>query len=244
MKRVSHLINLGTLTAVLALALAAGCNNGGTRPLHAMRSDGDVRFAVGNYAEAADHYQQYVDVRPNEADIRYKLGQCYMELGRYREAKQNLQVAYDLKPDTEEYIDAYAESLMRAGENEQLFAFLTKVVNERGLAGDYLRLGEYGTKIGNADDAAAALITAAKLDGGVHAQYQIALAKFYEKVGDRTHEVERLRMAYFLGPHNDHVLARAKALGEVVGPTWGVRPMETDMGPSAADSGFPSGKAR
>lgn len=232
-----------TVAGVLG-ACVGGCESSGKRPLHSMQYDGDVRYEVKDYAGAADHYQQYVDVMPNVAEIRYKLGRCYLEMGDYRQAKQNLQVAYDLKPDTEEYIDAYAESLMRAGENEQLAAFLTKVVNERGRASDYLRMGEYGSKIGNADDAASALITAAKLDGGVTPRYQIALANFYQQVGDRTHEVERLRMAYYLAPHNAQVRERAAELGEIVGPTWALRPMEQELGQSAADSGAPAGTAK
>ncbi len=234
---------LGTgLIAVLVLG-SIGCQSG-HRPLHAMRRDGDVRFDVGNYEGAANEYQQYIDVRPDDAEIRYKLGRSYLEMGRFREAKQNLQVAYDLKPDTEEYIDAYAESLMRAGENEQLSAFLIKVVNERGRASDYLRLGEYSLKIGTVDDSLAALLTAAKLDGGVTPRYQLALAHLYQHVGDRTREVERLRMTYYLVPNNQEVRARAAELGEIQGPTWGLRPIEQDLGPSAADSGQPAGTAK
>ncbi|HLO40344.1 MAG TPA: tetratricopeptide repeat protein [Phycisphaerales bacterium] len=235
---------LTTLLAVVGLSTLAACSGSGNRPLHAMRADGDRGFDVGDYATAADHYQQYVDVKPSDADIRYKLGRSYLELGRYADARQNLQVAYDLKPDTEEYIDAYAESLMRSGEKEQLFAFLTKVVNERGKASDYLRQGEYGMQIGNADDAVAALLTAAKLDGGVNARFQIALAKFYQQVGDNAKETERLRMAYFLAPNNAHVRERAAALGQVLGPTFALRPLETQYGPSAADTGQPSGTKR
>lgn len=238
------LATLALLTAVAGGSLVGGCSSSGHRPLHAMEHDGDVRYDVHNYAEAADHYQQYVDVMPNNAEIRYKLGRCYLETGDYRQAKHNLQVAYDLKPDTEEYIDAYAEALMRAGENEQLAAFLTKVVNERGRASDYLRLGEYGRKIGNADDAASALITAAKLDGGVTPKYQLALAAFYKQVGDRAHEVERLRMAYYLVPNNEYVKTRGAELGEIMGPTWALRPLEQDLGQSAADTGAPAGTAK
>jgi tetratricopeptide (TPR) repeat protein len=236
--------NAAAIFAACSLATLVACSGSGNRPLHAMRADGDRGFDVGNFAVAADHYQQYADVKPSDADIRYKLGRSYLELGKYAEARQNLQVAYDLKPDNEEYIDGYAESLMRSGEKEQLFAFLTKVVNERGVASDYLRQGEYGMQIGNADDAAAALLTAAKLDGGVNARFQIALAKFYQQVGDNQREIERLRMAYFLTPNNAHVRERAAALGQVLGPTFALTPLETQYGPSAADTGQPSGTKR
>lgn len=242
----------GRLALILTLASAglsnlSGCKSGvnaGDRPLHAMRQDGDVRYDVGNYSEAATHYQQYVDAKPNDADIHYKLGRCYVEMGDYRRAKQHLQVAYDLAPDNEDYIDALADDMARAGENEQLSAFLIKVVNERGRASDYLRLGQYSMKIGTVDDAAAALLTAAKLDGGVNARYQFALARFYQHVGDQTHEVERLRMAYFLAPNNQEVRERARALGEIVGPTWALRPVEQEMGVSPTDTGQPAGTAK
>lgn len=231
------------LAAVAAATLLA-CSNQPARPLHAMRSDGDFRYDVGDYAGAADHYQQYIDVKPSDPEIRYKLGRSYLEMGMYREARQNLQVAYDMVPDDERYIDSLAETLLKAGENEYLYAFLTKVVNERGRASDYLRLGEYGSKIGNPDDAVAALFTAAKLDGGINARYQVALARFYAEVGDSINEVQRLRMAYYLAPNNAEVLQRAAALGEIVGPTWALVPTERGLGQSPADTGEISGTAR
>lgn len=232
------------LSATVAAVSALACSNQGNRPLHAMRADGDVRYDVGDFAGAADHYQQYIDIKPSDPEIRYKLGRSYLELGMFREARQNLQVAYDMSPDDERYIDSLAESLLKAGENEYLYAFLTKVVNERGRASDYLRLGEYGLKIGNPDDAVAALFTAAKLDGGFNAQYQIALARFYADVGDRVNEVQRLRMAYSLSPNNAYVLRRAAELGEIVGPTWALTPIERGLGQSPTDTGAPAGTAR
>ncbi|MCK6477668.1 MAG: tetratricopeptide repeat protein [Phycisphaerales bacterium] len=257
--------NRGSFGVVLvALVLGTGCVPGcqqgekpqvkegprgeegarGSRPLHAMRDAGDTFMSVGNYAQAADEYQQYADVQPSNADVRYKLGRCYMEIGRFREAKESLQVAYNLEPDNEAYIDAYAEALMRSGENELLFAFLTKVVNERGKATDYLRMGEYAAKIGNPDDAIAALLTAAKLDGGTNVRYQLALARFYKQVGDRSREVERLRMASYLAPNNQEIRLRAAELGEIIGPTWPLRPLEQELGPSADDRGIPAGRGR
>ena len=262
MKNVSNWCSSCVVLTAMALGLVAvpACQQGpkpqvkegprgeegdrGSRPLHSMREEGDKRMSVGDYAAAAAEYQQYADVQPSNADIRYKLGYCYMQVGEYRQAKESLQVAYNLEPDNEKYIDAYAESLMRSGEHELLFAFLTKIVNERGKAADYLRMGEYAAKIGNPDDAVAALLTAAKLDGGIHAQYQLALARFYQQVGDRSHEIERLRMATYLAPNNAEVKARADALGEIMGPTWPMRPLEQGLGQSADDRGVPAGTAK
>jgi tetratricopeptide (TPR) repeat protein len=200
----------------------------GTRPLHAMEKAGDLAFDAGNYADAAPHYQEYVDVAPNRARVRYKLGRSYAETGDFKRARENLQVAYDLAPSNEEYINALADSMYNAGEAELLSTFLTKLTNERGTAADYLRLGEYSQKIGNADEAVAALLTAARLDAGASVTPQLALARFYKAVGDRPREIERLRMVYFMTPNNQEMLERARALGEIVGPTWGLRPVELE----------------
>ena len=100
------------------------------------------------------------------------------------------------------------------------------MASERGLVTDYIRLGQYATKIGNPDEGVLALKNAAAIDKGQTAAPQIALADFYQLHKDRVNEVRRLRMALYIEPKNKVVLGRLLELGQVPGPSLATVPEE------------------
>ncbi len=221
-RRCSSLLVLASGVAGLALA---GCS--GVRPLHVVHDHALQESKAGNYQVAATDYEEYLERKPDEVKVRYELGQTYLALKKPVEARRQLQVAYDIDPTDENVIDALAESYYQAKEYPQLSAFLRRLSSERGTVRDFIRLGDYSGRMGNADESALALKNAAVLDEGKTIDPQVALADFYKLHNDRTNQVRRLRMALFVEPKNKIVMNRLLELGEVPGPSLALRPEES-----------------
>ncbi len=127
-------------------------------------------------------------------------------------------------PDNQDYANGLAEALFACNEREELITFLTREARDRGRPGDYLRLGHYQFLLGNVDEAKLAMITAAKLDGGMSIKPQMELANLYRSLGDKENELKRLRMALYIGsPEPGHPEADSR-MGRVPGPSYVLRP--------------------
>jgi predicted Zn-dependent protease len=201
-----------------------GC--GSQRPLWKVKSDGQYAMTEGDYHGAVSDFSEYCERKPGDNTVRLMLGQAYLSAGDPVKAREQLTTAFDTDPGCEPCADALAQAYFDAKENERLTLFLRRLANERQRESDYLRLGSYSAKLGNADEALQALNTAAAMDGGQTVAPQLALAEFYRSVGDKANEVRRLRMAAYIAPANPQILDRAKELGEVIGPSFPLKPAE------------------
>lgn len=217
---------LATLLVAALLPLGA-CNK--QRPLHVVLRNGDIAAEHGQHEVAVKEYGEFIERRPEASEVRYKLAKSLTASGHPRQAIEQLNVALDVEPLHDDYLDALAEAMYAANERDALTALLARAASERGRVRDYLRQGVYSSKLGNADEAQQSLLTAAKLDQGMSVAPQKALADFYGQMGDRQRQVRRLRMAYFLDPDNKEVNADIRRLGEVPGPTLGLRPEEMSL---------------
>lgn len=215
-------VRLGVCLVVVTAFLAA-C---GGRPLHVVLRDADSAYQRGDYASAKADYAMYVSRRPEEVHNRFKYGRALLAGGEARTAVEQLNICTDVDPLNDAYLDTQAQAMFEAGEAEGLQALLARASSERGRVTDYLRQGHFAVLLGNLDEARQAFLTASKLDQGRSWQVQRELADFYAKVGDRTNQVRRLRMAFYLNPENEALLAEIRRVGEVPGPTFGLLPEE------------------
>lgn len=216
---------------VAAAAVAAGVLIGvagcaGPRPLHVVRAKGHEAMQVGDYERAYADFREYVDRMPDDAAARYDLGTVLAKMNRPKEAREQFNTAFDLKPTNDDYADALAQAMHEAGATEDLYAFLRGRCESPGRPRDYLRLGRYAMLSGDVDEAERALLTAARLDRGRSAEYHLALADFYESVSDVERAKQRLRYALYLRPKDEAIQARIRAMGEVPGPTFAMQPEE------------------
>lgn len=219
------MVMCGSLVAGLAaVGGMGGCAT--KRPLNRVEEDGDRAFARGQYDKALADYLEYVERRPGNGEIRHKLARSLIEVKQPSHAIEHAWVAFDDEPRNEAYIETLAQALQQSGRNDELVTFLRDQVEDRGRVQDYLRLGKYLAMTGDADGAELALITAAKLDQGRSMLPQLALARFYESIGDRASSFERLRMALFFDPQNAEVYREMRELGEVPGPSLILPPKE------------------
>jgi len=213
-----------TLAALLTSAAFCGCS--GHRPLNRVAADARYSMEHGKYDAAVKDYNEYVSRRPEEHEFRYEYGKALLAAGRPVDAVRELKIAVDVRPLNDAYLDAYAEAMLAAGQKDELTSMLARSASERGRVADYSRMGKFAARMGHPDEAKEALLTAAKLDRGHSFSVQKDLADFYGSVGDKVNEAKRLRMAYFLNPADEQVAARMKKIGEIPGPSAGLRPTE------------------
>lgn len=194
------------------------------RNLSLVREMGDRNYALGDYQAALGDYQEYITRKPDGVDVRYSLAMTEMKLGQPQLAREQFYQCLAVHPDNQRYAEGLAEALLACNEREELITFLTREARERGRPGDYERLGHYQFLLGNVDEAKLALITAAKLENPKTIKPQMALANLYQSLGDKESELKRLRMALYIQPRNLEIQSRIRALGEVPGPSYVLRP--------------------
>lgn len=227
----------GLLIAMAGLMVAlAGCSE--RRALTVVRDSGDKAYRFQKYELARSEYEEVVERDPTDWEYRAKLGETLLLMNEPVAAREHLAVAYERLPDCgglvnegrrlrcERVIDDYARAMLASEAFDSLHAVLLERARETQAVEDYLRLGIYDLRAGDADSAERALITAANLDGGANPQPQLALATFYETVGDETQAVRRLRMALYADLENREANDRLRAKGFIPGPTFALPPIE------------------
>jgi Flp pilus assembly protein TadD len=222
--RVLSAPTLFLIIAVLSGGALTGCK--GNRSDLAIRESGDRAYTEGDYAKAVTDYTEYYNLKPQDALANYNLGRALVRNGQPDLGREKLYLAYSIRPANDDYLVAYADSLVATNRKAELYGVLREKIVGRGTTGDYLRLADYARKVGDADQAEQALITASRLEAGASKDIHMRLSDFYAAEKAETKAVERLRMAYYLDPADPKIIDRARALGEVPGPTFGLRPAE------------------
>jgi cytochrome c-type biogenesis protein CcmH/NrfG len=208
------------LAVGMALAIA-GCSQ---KPIAQVRADANAAYFDGAYEAALPLYEEVVNRHPGDAKGHYELGRNLLKLGKASEAREQMILAYNLEPANMEYFDGMADAYVAAGNEDDLFAALDHRVRDRGGAADYMAMGRYAEKLGHADEAERAYLSAAEIDGGKTREPQIALANFYKSIGDEANEIKRLRMALWFDQADAGVNARLRSLGQVPGPSFVLTP--------------------
>jgi len=213
-------------TVLCVLGAALLCGVGCQRALWVVREEGDRAFKRGEYEQARAEYAEVAERDPADWDYRVKLAETLLQLGEPARAREHLAVVHSVRPDDDEVFESLAEATYRAGEYDDLITLLQRRASDRQRASDHLLLGEYAQRVGDADTAERALLTAARIDGGESAAPQIALADFYESLGDEGRALRRLRMALYIEPESESLRQRIRAYGEVPGPSFAIVPDE------------------
>jgi tetratricopeptide (TPR) repeat protein len=210
------------IAGVVVTVMLAGC---GPRPIAQIRADANYHYFNGDAQQAQPFYQEVVDRRGGNAEGHYELGRNLLALGRASEAREQMILAYNLEPANELYFDGMADAYVAAGNADDLFGALEHRIRDRGGVEDYIALGRYSQKLGHADEAERAFLSAAEIDGGQTIEPQRALAAFYRSIGDEPSEIDRLRMVLWFAPHDTGVTTRLRELGQIPGPSFVLEPV-------------------
>lgn len=212
------------LGVLLALTLqSVGCNSGPST--RALGIYGDRAMEAGNYAEAAEYYEQVAARRPVDAESLYKLATAYIAADRPALAREKYLLALELRDDGR-FIEGAADALVGINQQGELFKLLRARAEETRSITDYTRLARFAARVGDVDEAEQAYLLAAKLDEGQTVEPQLELARFYGTLGDNERRLERLRMVLFLDPENKEAIEGITDLGEVPGPAFALPPAE------------------
>lgn len=209
-----------------ALLLLPACQSGGPRQPDRIAASGDRALAKADYALAEREYQQVVEAQPWNARARRQYGRALLGVGKEREAREQLEKAYTIRPGDGETISALAEAMARSGDYEGAVRFLQSVAEDRKRPEDWTRLGLFAQKAKDYDTAERALLTAARGDGGLTVEPQMRLFELYAEVGRDREAMERLAMAYWLQPSNPRIAEEIRARGQTPGPAFAKRPAE------------------
>lgn len=207
----------------------AGCAN--QRPIHEVRASAEEAYALGDYAQAKAEWVEVNERRPGWSDARFGLGMTELALGNNTDAIEQLWLAHGIAPERGDITDALAEAMLADGRNAELAKFLFAQTRQSGKVEDYMRLGLFSQRLGDADAAERALRIAAMVDRGFSVEPQLALANLYESIGDKPNALRRLSMAGYLQPQNPEIAQRIRNLGEVPGLTFHVEPEERLLPP-------------
>ena len=77
---------------------------------------GSVYFPRGDYARAAEYFQQAVRANPLDMGARFFLGTCWMKLGKPAQAAEQFHAAREVDPSYSQAYLAEAKALEAAGD--------------------------------------------------------------------------------------------------------------------------------
>ena len=207
----------------------------------AVRESGQNALDRKDYNRALNDLVEYVQRNPGDTYVRYLLGKAYLGLDRYKDAREQLEIAYTGNLENDDVLDALCEAMYGDRKNDELFNLLKQKTSERGTVRDYMRLADYSRRAGDADATQLALLQAAKLDAGKTAAPHIALADFYASIGNDDDALKRLRMALFIAPLNTMVKERLMQYGKPTGREYGLVPPEMPAPPEFKPTYSPGG---
>lgn len=211
---------------IAALMASIGCTN--KRSLIQLRADGQYALDHERYDAAQRAYQQVLDVKPEDTEANYGLGQAYMALGDPMRARTHLGVAYQQSSHdpnlTFRIGESLAEAMAQSGDKQGMVVFLRDAAASRGEVRDYLLWGDMAAKYGDPDSAELAYRTAIRIESKPTVLPYWKLALFYESVGKTEAATQRLRQAYAIEPNNQQVIEKLETYYAVVGPSLKLAP--------------------
>lgn len=213
--------------SLLAVAVAGVLvmTSSGCEPNPLLRRQGMDALEVGDIDWADNRFSVAVRQDPTDWKSQYYLGRVRLEQDRAAEAQIHLEQALTLRedhPETSDILDVLAEALFRQAANARLYQLLHDATQNYGTLKDYLRQADYLAKTGDIDGAKVAFRKAARFADKDDATPYVAMADFYESIGNTDNAISALRRAYAITPGSRRLANRLREYGIVPGPTAGL----------------------
>ena len=200
------------------LAVLTGCEVDNS----ILRQRGIVALQQDDQSKAFDAFSRAIRQDATDWRAHYQLGKILLERDQPLDAQLAFEKARGLRsahPETARIVDYQAEAVFRQGRHDSLRALLADAATTFGATHDFLRQGEYLTRIGEIDGARVAYIKAAQFADPDDASPYVKAAEFYEQIGDSVKAVAAWRRAYYIAPDNTAVADKLRQYGIVPGPT-------------------------
>lgn len=234
--------------SVLMISASAltGCVNELSTDL--VRVDAYGAYRKGDFTAARELFERAAEEDATDVKSHYFLGRIGLDqLNDAGYARRHLEVCYTIVhsktlkrvapapgtassavpfPTTQQIADALCESIYRQNNPPQLMGVLNEMIENHGTTHDYLRRAQYLRKLGDPDAAHASYLAALKVRDPKDATPYVALADFYDSIGDKDQAIRALRNAFYIDDHNQEAAARLRAHGMVPGPSVGLAPKD------------------
>ncbi len=198
-----------------------------------LRQRGFDAINDNNWPRARTEFTRAVEKSPDDAASQYYLGLSELKLNNPLAAQLALEKAYTLAPDdpelTPRILDRLAEAYYMQDRRDVLTNFLRETSEARGGSRDYLRQAQYQLKLGDVDAAELSYRKAAYFAEAGDSDPYVAIADFYQTLGDGENAKLSLKYAYFVSPGDTRVHERMRRLGMVPGPTHQEEPPKPAM---------------
>ena len=216
-RRSRALVGAAAVGAAL-LAVLTGCEVDNS----ILRQRGLVALQEDDQVKAFDAFSVAIRQDPTDWRAHYQLGKLLLDQDRPLDAQLALEKARGLRaahPETARIVDYLAEAMFRQDRYDSLRDLLAEATRTPGATHDFLRQGEYLTRIGEIDGARIAYIKAAHFADTDDPRPYVKAAEFYEQIGDSVKAVAAWRRAYYIAPDNTAVADKLRQYGIVPGPT-------------------------
>jgi tetratricopeptide (TPR) repeat protein len=115
---------------------------------------GDSYFEQGDYLEAINAYDAYLELKPRHTKTIYNRGRCYQELGRYEEAVHDFEKVLDQDPKNVHALLSMGQEMYRQEAYNSTILYCEKAIAEdRSNAMAYYLSGRSLHKMGLVIDA-------------------------------------------------------------------------------------------
>lgn len=217
---------VGVRTCLVVLLLSGSATLAGCTVRYAV-DQGALYYNRHQIDRADRKLSRVVDKDPTNWRGLYYLGLVRLEQDRPRDAELLLDRSLSLHneaPETPQILDGLAEALYRQNRTANLFAVLEHATEYYGTSYDFTRQGKYMAKSGDPDAALLAFKKAVRFADPRDPTPYLAMADFYEQVGDVPNAITALRHAYTILPNDPFLAERFRRHGIVPGPSLTVEP--------------------
>ena len=180
---------------------------------------GDYAMWQGRWSDATNDYKAAAEMHPGDWRAQYGYGQCLLKIDEPQRASHVLTIAESLQPSNTAIADLLAEALLRSGNNDQLYFFLSNRAQKYQTVHAWIRMADYTMELDDPDSATNAINTAIAISNGDDATPYMVAASIAERLGDDALAITRWQEAWHIEPHNEYIETALRSHGEVPGPT-------------------------
>lgn len=147
------------------LVVAVGCTTTVQEKVRVYNADGMQLFHSGKYVEARETFQAALELAPEDATLRFNLGQCYERLGDAKKAEGLYSECVQRSPNHAESRQALCTLMVRQGRRDEAVKMVEAwLVKEPKLADPYILDGWLWSQAGNLPRAHARFQQAVQLE--------------------------------------------------------------------------------
>ncbi len=180
---------------VAGVGILAGCE----APAMKLRNEGLRLYHRHQYAAALRKFNESLKYNESQPRGNYYAGAADYMLGRYEQSQYHYKMAWRVDPNYGHVKSALAEALIKSGKPNEAMNFLERDAALTQRPTGRLRVAKFYEKIGDLDDARANYIKVAQMAPN-NAAIQLAVGKFFDRIGRKAQAGKYYAQAYKLDP--------------------------------------------